>query len=310
MKRFGLWLAGGLFLVAPLGAGLTGAGYFAVIPFTALFTLWVLIMRTTPFADGPAFFLPAVMIHAAIASTLLGLGLMLRALSGASATLPLTAWLALGLVALALGRLLWRPDKTVEIEAYLEAALKRLNDGANDPEDVPAPALDLTLSHPTEAEATALAAAYAMLDALPAEAPGEAALRAILDPLDGDVRSHILLPALLHRAARTATGRDRFAALIAAADGGHAWRQIDEARMAEAFELIVTSADTATLAQFLRLGNVLLDDFPTTAAGFPPVPRLLDIARQIAPGHPDLSDGLVALASRLEDLNETLIHHD
>ena len=312
--RAGLWLAGGLFLAAPVAAGATGAAYFAVIPFTGLFFLWVLIMRTRPLGEGPGFVLPMIVIHAAVASALLGLGQLVRALTGLAATVPLLVWLVLGLGALALGRLIWTPVPEAEVENLLERLLKRLNDmaGRPGPEE---PSMTLPElrgrsprgpNQPTAAETVALARAYGALDALPEAGTSEAELRAILLRLEDEVRSGVLLPALIARAGRTGTRRDRHGALILAADGAHAWRQIEAGRLAEVFDLIVAAADTATLARFLVLGNALLDDFPTTAVTFPGVPRLLEIAGQIAPGHPELADALVSLANRLEDLNETL----
>ncbi|WP_068109530.1 hypothetical protein [Tropicimonas marinistellae] len=306
MKRWRLGLAGAMFYAAPIGAGATGAAYVAVVPFAGLFFLWVLIMRTEPFRDGMAFVLPTIMLHFALASMCLGLGVMLRALFGIEATAPLAAWLVMGLGALALGRVLWQPKKEAETEAFVEAALKTLNEFADDAEEILDQDPDLPLKHPTGSEAAALAVAYGEIDALPAEAASEAALRDILLPLDGEVRASILLDAFLNRAERTGTRRDRHAALLLASDGGLAWQEIGAGRMAQAFDQIVAAADTVTLAHFLRLASDLLDGFPTTHADMPSVTRLLDIAGQIAPGHEELSDALVSLAQRIEDIERDL----
>lgn len=302
MKHWPLGLAGGVFYAAPIGAGITGAPYVAVLAFGGLFFLWVLVMRAEPFRDGPGFVLPTIMVHLALASMCLGLGHMLRALFRIEATAPLMAWLALGLGALVLGRIIWQPKRAAEAEALMETALKTLNDFADDAEEIVERDPDLPLNHPTAAEAAALAGAYAALDALPEADAAEADLRAILLPLDAEVRPHILMEAFLTRAERTGARRDRVAALVLAADGGLAWQQMEAGRLAQVFELIVAAADTEALARFLRLGNRLLDDFPSTCRTFPDVGRLLDIAEQIAPGHDDLSEGLVQLAHRLEDL--------
>lgn len=308
MKHWGLGLAGGLFYAAPIGAGITGANYFAVVPFSGLFFLWVLVMRHEPFRDGPAMVLPTMMVHVALASMCLGFGHLLRGLLGIEATAPLLAWLVMGLGALALGRIVWKPKEEAQAEALVETALKKLNEFANDAEEIIDRDPDLPLTHPTPAEARALAAAFGLLDALPADAATEAALREILLPLDSEIRAPILLDAFMKRAERTVHRRDRYAALLLASDGGLAWQQQDDARMAEAFELIVAAADTVTLAHFLRLGCRLLDDFPPTCRSFPEVSRLLEISGQIEPGHPELADGLVQLANRLEDLSRTPQH--
>jgi hypothetical protein len=306
MKRSALWLVAALFFAAPVGAGATGASYFAVVPFAGLFLLWVAVMRVEPFRDGAAFVLPTVVLHFALASMCLGLGAMLRILFGLEATAPLLAWLVMGLGALALGRLIWEPRREAEAEALMETALRKLNEFADDAEEILDQEPDLPLKHPTGSEAAALAIAYGELDALPADGAAEDQMRTILMPLDGEVRSTILLDAFLHRAERTGTRRDRHAALILASDGALAWQEIGSGRMAEAFELIVAAADTVTLAHFLRLADALLDDFPTTHADLPTVARLLDIANQIEGGHPELSDALVGLAQRVEDIHQDL----
>lgn len=123
----GLILSGALFWSAPVGAGLCGAGAFAMLPFAGLIFLWTWIMRAEPFRDGPASWLPALLLHLALASVLLGLGHLLRALSGLHGEAPLALWLALGLVALALGRLLWQPRRELEAESFLGAALRALD---------------------------------------------------------------------------------------------------------------------------------------------------------------------------------------
>lgn len=310
MKRWGLGLSGALFYAAPIGAGATGAAYFAVLPFAGLFLLWVLIMRVEPFRDGLALLLPTLMVHLALASMCIGFGAMLRALLGIETTTTLLPWLVMGLGALALGRVIWQPKKEAEAEAFAEAALKKLNDFADEAEVILDREPDLPLSHPTGSEAAALAVAYGEIDAMPADAPEEAALGAVLRPLDAEVRPPILLEAFLNRADRTGTRRDRHAALLLASDGGLAWQQLGEGRMAQAFDQIVAAADTVTLAHFLRHANDLLDGFPTTRNDLPQVSRLLDIAAQIEPGHPELSEALVQLANRVEDINGDLAADD
>ncbi|SNS20295.1 hypothetical protein [Tropicimonas sediminicola] len=310
MNRWGLGLSGALFYAAPIGAGATGASYFAVLPFAGLFLLWVLIMRVEPFREGLVMLVPTLMVHLALASLCIGFGHMLRALLGIEATTGLLPWLVMGLGALALGRVIWQPRKEAEAEAFAEAALKKLNEFADEAEEILDREPDLPLSHPTGAEAAALAVAYGAIDAMPADAPEEAALSAVVMPLEAEVRAPILLEAFLNRAERTGTRRDRHAALLLAADGGLAWRQLGEGRMAQAFDQIVASADTVTLAHFLRLANTLLDGFPTTRNDLPEVSRLLDIAAQIEPGHPELSDALVHLANRIEDIDRDLNTND
>ncbi|PRY23702.1 hypothetical protein CLV78_104194 [Aliiruegeria haliotis] len=302
MRYWALGLAGGLFYAAPIGAGLTGASYFAIVPFTGLFFLWLLVMRHTPFEGGAAAILPTLMLHGALASMCLGAGHMLRAVLGVEAKAPLLAWLVMGLGGIALGRIIWRPRKEAEVEALLEKALRSLDTFAGEAEQILDEEPDLPLRHPTGAEAAALAVAYGALDALPADGAREDTLHDIVTPLEQEVRSHVLLEALANRAERTGTRRDRHAALLLAADGSLAWRELGEGRMATVFEQIVDSADTVTLAHFLRHANALLEGFPTTARDLPGPARLREIAGQIVSPHPELATGLTQLAHRLEDL--------
>lgn len=123
----GLIVTGALFCAAPLGAGMAGANAFAILPFAGLFFLWVPLMRSRPFAGGGAFLLPALMLHSALASLLLGLGQLLRALLGLQVDTSLALWLALGLAALALGRLIWRPRAELEAGPRLEAVLRGIH---------------------------------------------------------------------------------------------------------------------------------------------------------------------------------------
>ncbi len=310
MKNWGLGLAGVLFYAAPIGAGLTGAAYFAVLPFTVLFFLWLLVMRHQPFRDGPGLALPTLMIHFALASMCLGLGQMLRALLGVTTTAPLLAWLAMGLGALALGRIFWKPKEEAQVEAFLEKALKSLNDFADDAEEIVEADPDLPLAHPTQAEASVLATAYGQIDTLPADGASTADLTRRLEPVIFEVRSQIAHTAFMHRAERTGARRDRHAVLLLASDGGLAWNGLGDRRMAEVFDLIVDAADTITLARYLTLSEALLRDFPTTVNDMPDVTRLLDISDQIQASHPELSDGLIGLSQKIEDTQAELSGHD
>ncbi len=304
MKFTGLAIAGALFYAAPVGAGLTGAPYVAALAFAGLFFLWVMVMKSEPFRDGPAMILPTFMIHFALASLCLGLGHLLRALLDIEATAPLAGWLVLGLGGIALGRILWVPKKEAEIEAIAETALKKLNEFAEEAEEFLEEPPDLPLFHPTEAEATALALAFGALDALPAEAAAADDIRRILAPLETELRPHILFDALLARAARTGARRDRQASLLLASDTQLLRADRGARRMAAVFELIVEAADVITLAHYLPAANDLLLDDPSIEAELPELQRILDISEQIEGEQPELAEELVALAQRIEDIRQ------
>lgn len=304
MRRTAFVLTGVLFYAAPVGAGLTGTAYLGALAFAGLFFLWVLVMRANPFSEGLGMVLPALMLHFALASALVGFGHLIRAVTRLDVSVPLSAWLALGLAALAAGRLAWEPQEEAQAERLAERALKALSRFAEEAgETLDAPP-DLPIAHPTEMEAEALATAYGRIELLPADLAGPARLAPILDPLKDEVRVPILMEAFVNRAARQDTRRDRLAALHLASDGALAWRDLEARRMAEVFDLIVEAADTVALGQFLAAATDQIDAFPTTAQSLPKVARLIDIADQIAPPAPELSAGLLELARRIEDLAE------
>ena len=128
MRRLGLALCAALFVTAPLGAGLSGASYFAALPFAGLVFLGALILRPASARTGPAELAPALMLCLAAASLLLGAGHLLRGILGVQGGAPLLLWLVAGLVALALASVLWPPHKTLDSDALLEGALRRLNE--------------------------------------------------------------------------------------------------------------------------------------------------------------------------------------
>lgn len=302
MTRPGLLIPAALLFSAPVGAGLTGAGYFAALPFAGLFALWGVIMRSKPFLEGRAFVLPTLVLHLVFASMALGFGQMLRAILQVDAKTPLLFWLTIALAGLALGRILWNPRAEAEAEAevFLESALRKLNEFADDAEQFIDQGPDLPLNHPTEAEAAALATAYGQLDALPAGATEERALRSILLLVRRDLRANILLDAFLDRAERRRTRRDRHVALMLASDQRLAWEDAGNERMARVFDLIVAAADVAELAHFIASAETLLDHVPAAAGDLPAIERLLEISNQIETDHVELAEGLVGLANRIE----------
>lgn len=300
MTRPGLLIPAALFFSAPVGAGLTGAGYFAALPFAGFFALWGVIMRSKPFLEGRAFVLPTLVLHLVFASMALGFGQTLRAILQVDATTPLLFWLTIALAGLALGRILWKPRAEAEAEVFLESALRKLNEFADDAEQFIDQDPDLPLKHPTEAEAAALATAYGQLDALPAGATEEHALRSILLPVRRDLRTNILLDAFLDRAERRRTRRDRHVALMLASDQRLAWEDAGNERMARVFDLIVAAADVAELAHFIASAETLLDHVPAAAGDLPAIERLLEISNQIETDHVELAEGLVGLANRIE----------
>ncbi|MFV0358463.1 hypothetical protein [Tropicimonas sp.] len=222
-----LLLCGALFLAAPIGAGITGAAYFAVIPFAGLFLLWDFVMRKTPFHGDTRMVLPAIMTALALASVSIGVGAVLRIVFTVGTTAPLSAWLALGLGALGLGRFLWQPGETAESDRLIEAGLKRLDRAGS-------------RVRPSTAQQDA------EVTPKEPEAPGDT--------------------------------------------------------MSGAFDRIVAAADTETLAKFLDHTGDLLDTDPSAWPLLPGVDRLIDIANQIESDHPDLSERLVELAERIENL--------
>ncbi|SDJ60497.1 hypothetical protein [Aliiruegeria lutimaris] len=302
MKYWGLGIAGALFYAAPIGAGMTGAPYIAVLAFTALFFLWVAVMKFEPFRDGPAMVLPTLMVHFALASACLGVGHLLRALLGIEATAPLMGWIVLGLGGIALGRILWRPRAEAEAEAIVEQALKKLNEFADDAEVL----LDERDQIPLPEAVEEIAEMFGRLDALPAEGAAQNDLARIVLPVPETVSPSLLFPDLLQRARRTGARRDRHAALVLAFDTDFAEAAYAQHFMAQLFDLIVEAADVVTLAHFLARAEALLNETPHLLGDLPKISRMLEISDQIATAEPDLSEALVSLAQRREDLERMM----
>lgn len=302
MKYWGLGVAGAFFYAAPIGAGITGAPYVAVLAFTALFFLWVAVMKFEPFRDGPAMVLPTLMVHFALASACLGFGHLLRAFLGIEATAPLMGWIVLGLGAIALGRILWQPRKEAEMEVLAEQALKRLNEFADEAEVL----LDERDRIPVPPQIEEIATIFGKLDALPAEGAARADLAGIVLPVPNDVSPSLLFSELLQRARRTNARRDRDAALVLAFDPDFADATHGQNSMAQVFDLIVEAADVVTLARFLTQADGFLDESAHLFGDLPTVSRMLEISDQIAETEPELSEALVSLAQRREDLERMM----
>lgn len=187
MRRSGLALCVALLLAAPLGAGLSGANYFAALPLAGLVFLGALILRAVSLRAGAAALLPVLMLCLAAASLLLGTGHLLRGIFGVQGGAPLLLWLVIGLAALAFASLLWPPHKTLDTDALLETTLKRLNDLPQGREQAMTEAFEKIVSRAdVDALAAFLASAQQLLDAQP-ERTGDLPTVARLVDISGQI---------------------------------------------------------------------------------------------------------------------------
>lgn len=295
MRRLGLLAAGGLFYAAPIGAGATGAPYLAVLAFVPVFYFWLILMRDDSGGSGMAQVGANLLTHLALASACLGAGYAIRAVFGITLTAPLLTWLSLGLFALICARLIWPPSFSKKLEDHADEAITRLETLGDSASQAETETTDL-LAEASQSES--LLRVSGQLDALPAEGASGADIARIVLPAAEQIAVQELFDGLAARARRTKARRDRHAALLVAtqseASGGR--------HLTDAFDLIVDAADTATLALFLDQAFDILDRQPDTTRHLPPVARLLDISGQLPQHQEELSDALVELAQRIEDL--------
>jgi len=144
----------------------------------------------------------------------------------------------------------------------------------------------------------------AALDALPSTPTGVEPLEHVLAEAQACLPWPRLHLALLERVERLDVARDRLALVLHATDIDVAGAARGKGDLRAVFEVLVAAADDVALDHFLIRLDAVLEALPSARADLPAVPRLLEIAGQIEPEHETVSDALVALAARIEDLDE------
>ena len=124
------WLAIAALYAAPVLAGLTGAGWGALVGFALIFVAFNALMERIP--PEPLLAAASVAVVAALALVLLAFGWGLRALTGVERLLPLWPWLALEVGATALARFVVPPQLGREMDALIDDATRQVQDMGNE----------------------------------------------------------------------------------------------------------------------------------------------------------------------------------
>lgn len=150
-KRLRLLMgATALLYLGPLTAGLAGYGWPVVPVFTAIFVLWMIVMRPFDFpatlADWakPSILLGVVvrlLVQLALVALCFGIGRGIGGILGYLPPFPLAFPLGISILSIPLSRLLWNPAKEQEMNQFLDEALAGVEEvsaeisaGRGDPE--------------------------------------------------------------------------------------------------------------------------------------------------------------------------------
>ncbi|MES2549956.1 MAG: hypothetical protein V4630_09710, partial [Pseudomonadota bacterium] len=283
-----------LLYVGPLIAGLCGFGWSMVFSFTAIFVVWLMVLRPEQWPSTPAEWLTAQAWLAALAqvlsqlllvSILFGIGRGLGGLAdiGTVALDPLLP-LSISFLAIPLCRMLWDAREAASQGYFLDD--------------------EAEAAHSDSAAGTAAAAIIPLLN-LPDNAPDETVTVAVAEALDvpaAELRLNALTAALSNPNRSHAALR-RALVFWATEPEIVAPGQVAES-MASAFDIANTNLDLLRI--YVPRAMALISAFPTRADDFPAPERLRltadNLPQSDLPDHlqVDLRDGLRALARSVE----------
>lgn len=278
-----------LLYFGPLLAGLGGFGWGVVPVFTAIFLLWLFILRPQQWprvlADWAAPEALIALLTQAVVQVLLvaisfGIGRGIGGALGALPAFPLMLPLAISFLSIPLARMIWNPWAMEGAEVQLDEALAQLDAG-----EPAAPDFQARL-----AMATAMVEA---LDRLPPDSPVQV-LAEHLAAMGTQVPAEALRVALMDPIYdKSASALRRRAAVVHATDGGVA-DALSGTRYAQA--LFRELADPDLLQLFAeRCGGMIAAD-PARAQDCPEVEDI----RAAATRHPRARAALLALAAARE----------
>ncbi len=283
-----------LLYIGPLIAGLCGFGWSMVFSFTAIFVVWLMVLRPEQWPSTPAEWLTAQAWLAALAqvlSQLLLVGVLFgigRGLGGLAdiGTVDLDPLLPLSVsfLAIPLCRMLWDAREAASQGYFLddEAEAAHLGNAAGSAASAIIPLLNLPDMAP--------------------DATVSAAVAEVLDVSTADLRLNALTAALANPS-RSHEALRRALVFWATEPEIVAPGQIAEC-MANAFDIANGNLDLLRL--YVPRAMALISAFPSRAADFPVPDRLRAVANDLPasdlPAHlqSDLSDGLRALARAVE----------
>ncbi|OYX21511.1 MAG: hypothetical protein B7Z04_02775 [Rhodobacterales bacterium 32-66-9] len=283
-----------LLYVGPLIAGLGGFGWTMTLPFTAIFVVWLMILRPEQWPASPEEWLTAPAWLAALAQVLsqivlvailFGVGRGLGGLAdiGAVNLNPMLP-LSISFVSIPLCRMLWDADEAASQGYFLdeEAKLAYADNAAGQAATAIVPLLNLPDAAPDADVARAVAAA---LDVPAAELRLNALVAALAQPN----RSHAAL---------------RQALVVWATEPEIVAPAQVAGSMASAFAIAGGNFDLLRL--YVPRALALIAAFPNRASDFPHPARLIEVAESAPqsdlPAHlqADVRDGLRALARSVE----------
>jgi len=297
--------ANGLLYLGPLVAGMSGFGWGMVASFTAIFVVWLIVLRPEQWPQGWRDWrsgmailsaLTIVLSQVALIAVLFALGRGIGAVAGFLPVLLPQVPLAISFMAIPLGRMLWNAGEAAERGLFLDDAARAAN-------------------APRAAAAAALA--VVPLLALADDAPDAAVALAVGDTMaspTADLRLKALAAALARpepspeRSPERSHATLRRALILWATEP----EVVAPARVPEGMALAFAIADRN--ADLLRLyvprALALIAAFPDRVADFPTpaaLREMADRARDSAsfrdlPDHiqADLRDGLHALARAID----------
>ena len=286
--------AAALLYIGPLIAGLCGFGWDMVASFTAIFVVWLMILRPEQWPSTPAEWLTTrawlaalaqVLSQVVLVGVLFGIG---RGLGGLADIGPLSVNpilpLAISFLAIPLCRMLWDAREAASQGYFLDE--------------------EAEAAHAENAAGDAVTAIIPLLN-LPDTAPDAKVVAAVAQALDvvtADLRLNALTAALAHPDRSHATLR-RALVLWATEPEIVAPGQV-AGSMDNAFSIAGGNLDLLRL--YVPRAMALIGAFPNRASDFPDPQRLRQVAENLPesdlPGHvqADLSDGLRALARAVE----------
>jgi hypothetical protein len=285
-----------LLYIGPLIAGLCGFGWTMVAPFTAIFVVWLMVLRPEQWPASPEEWLSGQAWLAAVAQVLsqivlvgvlFGIGRGLGGLAdiGAVAVNPVLP-LSVSFIAIPLCRMLWDSHEAASLGYFLddEAESAHGESAAGDAARSIIPLLNLPDAAPDAQVSTAVADTLAVITA-------DLRLDALCAALAKPNRSH----AALRRALVLWATEPEIVAPGLIPEG-----------MAKAF--FIANGNPDILRLYLPRAVALLAAFPNRAQDFPSPQSLRDAAETITdpgqdlPAHllADLRDGLTALARSIE----------
>lgn len=286
--------AAALLYIGPLMAGLCGFGWGMVAAFSAVFVVWLMVLRPEQWPSAPSEWLTAAAWLAALAQVLsqillvailfaIGRGLGGLADIGAVAIDPIMP-LAISFLAIPLCRMLWDSREAASQGYYLDE--------------------EAEAAHSESAPEAAATAVIPLLN-LPDAAPDGAVAQTVAEILDvpaADLRLNALTAALANPSRSHAALR-RALVIWATEPEIVAPGQVSES-MANAFDIAHGNLDLLRL--FVPRAMALIAAFPSRAGDFPKPSSLLHVADALPasdlPDHlqADLREGLRALARAIE----------